>query len=385
MYELTMEKIQELQNLSLEHFNKAKVNCPFIDLNEEDEKEIDRLAKYAAEVAAEEDRMQKDSNAFYNRFYSGFVGEFAVSKYFGVTKLFKGCYPGGSYTNDAVDLGYLGLNMGIKCSKVGSVVKVAFKERFPQIICQYKKLSEWKDNREVSYIRVYFMGILKPEYIEFYCKRDYIDDINVLKKGSKGGFFEFEKLVPFSKEALSQYKSKVRIHNYLANGLSEMAVNLAKTSCIYFEKEKGYEVCAKPMPAIEGSKFKYHIMNKDFRGISAEDQEAFFEILSKRIVVGYGITGYLNTLQDRYTGEKEFNIYYIDLDDIIRKSGPNGLEVSAKISAAWVNRLYAWIDYLKEQNNLPKSRTEDFYDWHYRLCIDYIESMYKKFKSNKVA
>ena len=129
----------------------------------------------------------------------------------------------------------------------------------------------------------------------------------------------------------------------------------------------------------------YHIINKDFRGVSPEDQEAFFEILSKRIVIGYGITGYLNTLQDRYTGEKEFNIYYIDLDDIIRKSGPNGLEVSAKISAAWVNRLYAWIDYLKEQNNLPKSRTEDFYDWHYRLCIDYIESMYKKFKSNKVA
>lgn len=388
MIEITDAKKDKLHELSLEHFNKVKANCPYVDIEEEEyNKIIVKYAEYAAFVASAEKRATKDRDGYIYRFLSGFIGEYGFSKYLGVSHKFKGSYPGGSFTNDAVDLGYLGLNMGIKSSQVGGIVKVGFKERFAQIICQYKWLSEPIltsdfEVKERKYIRVYFMGILKPEYIPMYCNRDYLDDKAVLDKGSKGGFFEFDKLVKFSKENIAKYKSKVQVDNFLTNGMSELAVNIVKNSCILLEKEVGWELVAQPFPPLENDAFKFHKANKEFKYMLPKDQEAFLEILSKRVIIGYGVAGYLHTLQDRYTGDKEFNLRYIDLDDIIRMYN---LEDSAMVSAQWVNKLYAWIDYVSKFVDVPRERGEDYNTWHHRLCIAYMETMYKKLKDKKVA
>lgn len=352
------------------HFNLVKKHCPYIDLSEIELNRIRNFAKFAAMSGAVEERQHKDSDGFEQRFMIGFIGEYAISKYLGYRYLFKGSYPGGSFANNFADLSYLGYGVGIKSSRVGRSVKIGFKEEQVQLICQYEELSNVTLDGYKRYIRVYFMGFLKPEYINQYCLWDNVEEGNLKSKGTKGGFYNFEKLIPFTIERLKGYAFNVDVKNYLYNNYNSNILGIVEDNCIYMEKEKGYELAIIPKPSIEGSAFKYYTVTTDFSRENVERQDEILNILSQRVVIGYGIAGYLHMLQNAYNGSNKYDIMYIDLDDIIRMYN---LEDSAKLNSTWVNRLYAWRDYFKKYVSVERKSNEYHYDYHFRIVMAFLK------------
>ena len=100
------------------------------------------------------------------------------------------------------------------------------------------------------------------------------------------------------------------------------------------------------------------------------EQEKVLEILSQKIVVGFGVSGYLHKLQGCYVGNKEYDIKYIELNDVIAM---HNFEDSVEVACEWINRLYSWVDYYKKYTDVQKSYDENWYSWHHKLTISFLE------------
>lgn len=358
-----------LREECITHFNLAKNSCSYVDLSKEECNIISNFATAAAKAVMTEEKQKQINETTYKRFYTAFLGKYAVAKYLGCPYKFKGDFPGGSYTNKIDELSFLGYKIGIKCSHVGRTIKINFNNKYIQLICQYKELSEAGLDYEKHYTRVYIMGFLKPEDISKFCKKEYIEEESVRNRGTKGGFFEFEKLTPFSLAILEDNKYSVKVNNFIYKELTEDIVNIVKKSCNFMEKLKGYDLGLIPFSETENGSLDF-TFNTDFQKETLEEQEKVLETLSQKIVVGFGVSGYLHKLQGCYVGNKEYDIKYIELNDVIAM---HNFEDSVEVACEWINRLYSWVDYYKKYTDVQKSYDENWYSWHHKLTISFLE------------
>ena len=135
------------------------------------------------------------------------------------------------------------------------------------------------------------------------------------------------------------------------------------------EKLKGYDLGLIPFSETENGSLDF-TFNTDFQNETLEEQEKVLEILSQKIVVGFGVSGYLHKLQGCYVGNKEYDIKYIELNDVIAM---HNFEDSVEVACEWINRLYSWVDYYKKYTDVQKSYDENWYSWHHKLTISFLE------------
>lgn len=363
------EDLDWIRVLCEKNFSKVVKNCPYVDLSSEECFKISKLAENASLSAKEEKVQKKDNENFEGRFFAGYVGEYAVNKYFGYIGKFKASYAGGSYSNTIADLSHLNLNVGIKTSRVGRSIKVNRDCNETQLICQYKEYTQMTSEGENSFIRVYLVGFLRPEYISIYCKRDYVD--NPKLRYSKIAFVDFDKLLPFNEESLKKYMYNVKIENLSDRFGSKDSYSRINRTCLYMEKKYGYNMEIMGVPCIKNSPYRYRRFHNTFnKGVdSIEFQEEILSALSSDIVIGYGIGGYLHKLQANYKGNKEFKIKYVDLHDLFYNGNPN---FAAKMSALWVNDLYVWSDYLEDNYYVEVNEKERKTFRRFRLCKEFL-------------
>ena len=71
-------------------------------------------------------------------------------------------------------------------------------------------------------------------------------------------------------------------------------------------KDSNFTICPK----------KFEI--KDLK-LSVSKQEELLKLLSDRILVGYGIGGFIHLLQKAYDGDNKYNLNYIDINTFLRE------------------------------------------------------------------
>ena len=351
-----------------EHFNLIKSSCVYVDLTEDECEFIKEQALRSAVNSKKEKRQETDKDGLDSRFFSGFVGEYAVGKFLGVSEQFNGSYIGGSYSNKHPDLMYLGYKLGIKTSRVGKTIKFNLHTSEPQLVCQYAHISEYGK----AGIRVFICGIMLPEYIQVHSDRDWIEEPKLRNRWVKLGFFKFDKLIPFNLDAIKEYKSNLQISNILYDTYDPILFENLDKGCVYMEKDVGYTINVVPYPVNTKLNKRYISFSSDLSSEDSEDIQEIVEYLkSYDVIIGYGIGGYLRNLQSHYNLDDFASLRYLDLSDIIIKDdNDKGL----LLGLTWLNTLYCWVDYLKFDSLLIQEEDERDLYYRCRLCIEYIKN-----------
>lgn len=339
-----------------------------MDLTEEECQFITEQAEKSAVNSKAEKRQETDKEGLGNRFFSGFVGEYAIGKLLGVSEQFNGSYIGGSYSNKHPDLMYCGYRLGVKTSRIGKTVKFNLHTSEPQLVCQYTHIAEYGKTG----IRVFICGIMLPEYVFVHSDRDWIEEPKLRNRRVKLGFFKFDKLIPFSLDVIKEYKSNLQISNILYGVYDPILFENLDKGCVYMEKGVGYTVNIVPYPVNTKLNKLYISFSSDLASEDSEDIQEIVEYLkSYDVIIGYGIGGYLRNLQSQYTLDESVNLKYLDLSDIIvKEDSDKGL----LLGLTWLNTLYCWVDYLKFESLIVQEENErDFY-YRCRLCIEYIKN-----------
>ena len=262
------------------------------------------------------------------RFRDGYIGEYAVLKLmFGNVENFYS-FPGGNYANAISDLASYGFNVGVKCSRFGKSVLVPKKMNGPEIICNYEKIEkEFYDIDDVIY-KVYVLGYVTQEEVSKLGKIEYVESENCQEVGVKVGICDFDKILFFDSDFIESFKKllyanifNVKVMDvssqlFLNENLEKLEKKfnyvLMKDGDLYiykfpeYLKDNNFTICPK----------KFEITDLK---LSVSKQEELLKLLSDRILVGYGIGGFIHLLQKAYDGDNKYNLNYIDINTFLRE------------------------------------------------------------------
>ena len=372
-------------NQCVANFKKIEDKCVKVELTSAELDYLLRLSEYCSGVSNDESRQLSDKDGIGRRYYTGFMGEFAVYKYLGIPYKFKGSVAGGSYSNNFPDLYRVGYNLGIKSAKMGRSIKCAKNSKEVQLVCICKNVSYVNEDGMYDGAIVYLCGFLDAERIDTYGQWKYIETKQLRNKGTKVGFINFEELIPFSPETLDSYKVKdcnaCDLYDYIKEYkiTKEVPVDCPQPTfsskngvrkIVYLEKKFGYNLAMATFDG-DGSRKLYREYNSDFLYETDDDMSDFFKQLSDAdLVIGYGITGYLFTAADAYKGDNKFSFTYIDLFNVWEDED---LIEARKVNNEWINKLYVWRDKLQLKTGVSKLGGEDEFVFNQRVCLTYLK------------
>lgn len=366
------------------NFKKIERNCVRVLLSAEELTFLENLSAYCAGVSNDEVRQLNDKEGISRRYYTGFMGEYAVYKYLGIPHKFKGSVAGGSYSNNFPDLYRVGYNLGIKSAKYGHTIKCSKDSHEVQLVCICKEEHYISNGVQCSGAVVYLCGFLNYALIDTYAQWKYIEKKQLRLKGTKVGFLNFEELIPFSRETLNSFKVKdclaCDLNDYIKeyNRTKKMPENVPQPNfasvngvrkIVYLEKLFGFNLGMATFDD-KGRKL-YRTYNSDFCHETEDDMVDFFSQLSNAdLVMGYGITGYLFTAADKYCGNNNFKFTYIDLFDVWEDEN---LIEARKVNNEWINKLYVWRDVLASKLGVSRLGNEDTFNYNQRVCLNYLK------------
>lgn len=348
-----------------EKFNICRPNCKIVKISEIEYDELKGYAKEIASIAKVENRKLKDKDGLYSRFLSGLIGEYAIGKYLGRLDLFNAYSAGGSYGNNHADCLCYNYKIGVKTSYLGRTIKLNRNSSTSQIICQYTKNMVYGEDGLV----VFICGILPLEYIKFYGKLEYIEDEDLRKSGTKLGFFDFDRLIPFDLEILNtEYSINVKSYNLINDVFKVSDLFDEKTEFVYMEKKSWYFIEFLPCPIIEDDDFLFYRLSSDFKD-TPNELEKVLDRTQGRIVIGFGITGYIHILQEMYNGNKKYNINFLDIWDIMLRENR---ESATYLNEKWINSITVWEDFLTERFRFFNDENKSILKYHFNLCVIYL-------------
>lgn len=123
-----------------------------------------------------------DGNKEYKRFYTGFLGEAAIEKFFGIN-IIDWSY-GDSKKYDVADLSKIGLKIGIKTSEVYNFPIIFKHNTYPQII-----------NIRYGSNVIFICGLATVDILNCYQNDELILSPALRRKGTKTGFYGFNELI----------------------------------------------------------------------------------------------------------------------------------------------------------------------------------------------
>lgn len=167
-----------------EHIEPYSSNFILIEMTDDECKKINDFVNKLILVKKQEVHHQIDDISEFKRFYNGTLGEFALEKFL-KTKGIINWTIGNSAFYNVSDLKNIGVDVGVKTVEYG-LFPIIFKTNDkPEIIN-----IAWKQKY------VYICGIATPEILNQYQSIDLVMDMNLRNRGTKTGFYGFNKLEP---------------------------------------------------------------------------------------------------------------------------------------------------------------------------------------------
>ena len=161
-------------------------NFKLVKIEMEDIKKIDNLIKGLRKAKSSEEHHKIDNTSFYQRFFTGTLGELALEKFLGVTGIVN-WNVGDSKEFNKSDLKNIGINAGIKTVRYGQF-PVVFKKNYNDEIIMIRWQSRY----------VYICGLANKKILNEYQSDDLIVDPKLKERGTKAGFYGFEHLKIFN-------------------------------------------------------------------------------------------------------------------------------------------------------------------------------------------
>ncbi len=166
----------------VEEVAKCKSNMVYITLEPEILDKIDDFVTRVIRAKAEESHHLVDHGQEYKRFYTGLMGECALEKLF--DRSFIDWSIGNSNTYNTADLKELGFDVGIKTVEMGKFPIVHKHPYRPELICIKR-----------SENTVILCGLATMDTLRRYQDDDLILSPALRRRGTKTGFYGFEKLI----------------------------------------------------------------------------------------------------------------------------------------------------------------------------------------------
>lgn len=161
-------------------------NFHLINLEQDKVKLIDDFVKKMRVKKKEEYHHLIDNDDFYQRFYTGMLGEIALEKFLGVDNIVN-WEVGNSVDFHKNDLSNLNLNVGIKTVKYGQF-PIVFKKNYNHEIIMIR----WKSRH------VYICGLAKKDILNKYQSDDLIINHKLRQRSTKSAFYGFQYLEHFA-------------------------------------------------------------------------------------------------------------------------------------------------------------------------------------------
>jgi hypothetical protein len=167
------------------HVKPFSSNFALMKIENVDIKRIDDFIKRIRSEKKNEDHHKIDDRSFYQRFFTGTLGELALEKFLGIEGIVDWTV-GDSVDYSRSDLKRIGLDVGVKTVRYGSF-PIIFKKNFKDQIIMIR----WKSNY------VYICGLAKRNVLNKYQSDELINDNKLRERGIKTGFHGFEHLIQF--------------------------------------------------------------------------------------------------------------------------------------------------------------------------------------------
>jgi hypothetical protein len=167
------------------HVKPFSSNFSLIKIENDEIKRIDEFIKKIRNEKKNESHHKIDDRSFYQRFFTGTLGELALEKFLGIEGIVDWTV-GDSADYNRSDLKKIGLDVGVKTVRYGSF-PIIFKKNFKDQIIMIR----WKNNY------VYICGIAKKNILNQYQSEELIKDSKLRDRGTKTGFYGFEHLIQF--------------------------------------------------------------------------------------------------------------------------------------------------------------------------------------------
>jgi hypothetical protein len=177
----------------------CKPNMIYVKLSPETLNKIDIFTKAVIKAKSMEGHHIIDNGQEYKRFYTGMMGECAVEQLLGVP--FVDWDIGNSNEFNHADLTKLGLKVGIKTVEMHKFPIIHKKSYKPEIIC-IKRTDD----------TVIICGLATTSVLNTYQDDDLILSPKLRARGTKTGFYGFDKLIPIhSYEDLMEHACKLNL------------------------------------------------------------------------------------------------------------------------------------------------------------------------------
>ena len=147
---------------------------------------IDDFIKKVKVKKKEEFHHWIDNDDFYQRFFTGILGEVALEQFLGVDNIVN-WEVGNSEDFHKYDLSNLNLKVGVKTVKYGQF-PIVFKKNFSHEIIMIR----WKNRH------VYICGLAKKNILDMYQSDDLIINDKLRQRGTKSAFYGFHLLEHFN-------------------------------------------------------------------------------------------------------------------------------------------------------------------------------------------
>lgn len=190
-------------NNKIKNFNKEVIKSPMLKLVILSKEKRDEVIDFVKKVVFEktkEDHHKIDSGQEEKRWYTGFCGEVALGEFLGED--FVDLTIGDSKGYHVSDLSNLGLDIGVKTVEKGKFPIIFKNNKTPQIII----IKESDSRFTIS-------GLATTDVLNKYQSDDLILSPALRKRGTKTGFYGFEKLLNF--ESISDLKMMTK---HFSNG-----------------------------------------------------------------------------------------------------------------------------------------------------------------------
>lgn len=174
-------------------FNGCLIEAEKIRYDSNLENKLSAYVKRMADAKAKEEHHKKDGYNEEKRIFTGLLGELALEHLFGIKIIDWSIGKSKDYHTPDIP----GYKVGIKTVEYGKFPIIFKKNYYPQIICVVKK-----DEKAV-----YVCGLAEVEVLNKYQDEELILSPNLRARGTKTGFYGFDKLKPtHSIGAISKYK-----------------------------------------------------------------------------------------------------------------------------------------------------------------------------------
>jgi hypothetical protein len=167
------------------HIKPFADNFVRIKISEDNYIKADGFAKKMIAAKSKEEHHKIDNDSVYKRFLTGTLGELALEQFFGVKGIMN-WEIGESLKYHSPDLRDIGLKIGIKSVSYGLFPITFIKSYYPEIInIVYKDY-------------VYICGVATVDVLNKYQSIELIKNSKLKARGTKTGFYGFNKLKKFS-------------------------------------------------------------------------------------------------------------------------------------------------------------------------------------------